>query len=270
MEIFQTIQYEKQGAVAHIRLDRPDKHNALNPLMIHELTTAFNAASSATDIRVIVLSGSGKSFCAGADLHYMQEIAHYGMEENIADGLRLATLFDTIYTAPKPVIACVHGSVIGGGNGLAAAADIVIAETETIFAFSEVKLGITPATISPYIIRRCGTTAARELMLTGRKFDAKEAARFQLVNLVVSQEEMPNFLNDYVKHFLTAAPSALADCKQLINDIVVSDQTTTALMPETARRIAVRRASTEGQEGIKAFFEKRKPNWNSERTHENQ
>ena len=270
MEKFQTILYEIQGVVAQIKLHRPDKHNALNPMMIHELTAAFIAASANNDIRVIVLSGSGRSFCAGADLHYMQEIAHFGLEENIADGLRLATLFDTIYNAPKPVIACVHGSVIGGGNGLAAAADIVIAEKETVFAFSEVKLGITPATISPYIIRRCGATAARELMLTGRRFDAAEAVRFQLVNTLASQEEIPDVLNGYLKHFLTAAPSALADCKQLINDIAVSDQSTTALMPETAQRIAARRASAEGQEGIKAFFEKRKPNWNSDPTNENQ
>ncbi len=259
----QTILYQINGAVTTITLNRPDKHNALNPLMISELTQSFEYAAKDHKTRVVVLKGNGKSFCAGADLHYMKEIAAFGLEENKADGLKLATLFDTIYHCPKPVVACVHGSVMGGANGLTAACDIVLAEENTVFAFSEVKLGITPATISPYVIRRCGEAVARDLMLTGRGFSAKEGLRFHLVTATASasDENFANLCDDYVNMLSNNAPGALEACKKLISDISLSNESTTSLMNYTAQSIAERRASAEGQEGIQAFFDKRKPSW---------
>lgn len=259
----QTILYQINGAVTTITLNRPDKHNALNPLMISELTQSFEYAAKDHKTRVVVLKGNGKSFCAGADLHYMKEIAAFGLEENKADGLKLATLFDTIYHCPKPVVACVHGSVMGGANGLTAACDIVLAEENTVFAFSEVKLGITPATISPYVIRRCGEAIARDLMLTGRGFSAKEGLRFHLVTATASasDENFANLCDDYVNMLSNNAPGALEACKKLISDISLSNESTTSLMNYTAQSIAERRASAEGQEGIQAFFDKRKPSW---------
>lgn len=259
----QTILYQINGAVTTITLNRPDKHNALNPLMISELTQSFEYAAKDHKTRVVVLKGNGKSFCAGADLHYMKEIAAFGLEENKADGLKLATLFDTIYHCPKPVVACVHGSVMGGANGLTAACDIVLAEENTVFAFSEVKLGITPATISPYVIRRCGEAVARDLMLTGRGFSAKEGLRFHLVTATASasDENFANLCDDYVNMLSNNAPGALEACKKLISDISLSNESTTSLMYYTAQSIAERRASAEGQEGIQAFFDKRKPSW---------
>ena len=259
----QTLLYHTQGVVTTITLNRPDKHNALNPAMIAELTQCFEDAAQDQKTRVIVLKGNGKSFCAGADLHYMKEIAAFGLKENIADGLKLATLFDTIYNCPKPVLACVHGSVVGGANGLTAACDIVLAEESTVFAFSEVKLGITPATIAPYVIRRCGEAAARHLMLTGRYFSAKEGLRLHLVTATASasDENFVNLCDDYVNMLSNNAPGALEACKKLISDIALSNASTTSLMNYTAQSIAERRASAEGQEGIQAFFDKRKPSW---------
>ncbi len=262
MQNYQSISVQFAEKQASIWLNRPEKHNALNPLMIAELTEAFTHLAHEPGIRVIVLRGKGKSFCAGADLNYMKEIAGFGEKENHADAMQLATLFETIYSSPKPVIALVHGAVYGGANGLSAACDIVLAEKNTIFAFSEVKLGISPATISPYVIRRCGGAAARELMLTGRRFTAEEAARFLLVNKIVEIGEMEEALQAYVKELLAAAPEALAQCKKLIHDVAGQQHQGPELMEETARLIASQRASAEGQEGIAAFFEKRKPNWN--------
>jgi methylglutaconyl-CoA hydratase len=262
MQNYQSIFVQLADKQASIWLNRPEKHNALNPLMIAELTEAFKRLSAETNTRIIVMRGKGKSFCAGADLNYMKEIAGFGEKENYADAMQLATLFETIYSSPKPVIALVHGAVYGGANGLSAACDIVLAEKETVFAFSEVKLGISPATISPYVIRRCGGAASRELMLTGRRFSAEEAARFLLVNKIVEHQEMEETLQSYVKELLAAAPEALAQCKKLIHDVNSQKKQGSELMAETAHLIASQRASAEGQEGIAAFFEKRKPNWN--------
>jgi len=261
MKSFQTIQIEQKAKVATIWLNRPEKHNALSQKMISELSEAFYFLPGSEQVRVIVLRGKGKSFCAGADLQYMHDIAAFGHEENKADALRLGKVFDLIYHCSKPVIALVHGAVYGGANGLSAAADIVLADEETVFAFSEVKLGITPATISPYVIRRCGEAAARDLMITGRRFSAVEAARFMLVNQIVKSDELEQQLEYYLGQLLTAAPEAVSACKALIRDVSASSLTFKELLNDTAERIAERRASVEGQEGIQAFFEKRKPYW---------
>ena len=269
MKTFETITITQQKAVAVLSLNRPEKHNALNSTMISELTEAFIVLGSSTEIRVIVLRGNGPSFCAGADLNYMREIAAFGQDENKADALRLARLFDTINKCPKPVVAHLHGAVIGGANGLAAAADIVIADENTYFAFSEVRLGITPATISPFVIRRCGQAIARELMLTGRRFSAAEARQYMLVNHIETAENPDAVLNASLQQLLAGGPGALADCKELISAVAAGSATGDELLDYTSGRIAAGRASTEGQEGMKAFFDKRKPNWFQEPSHEN-
>lgn len=263
MNTFNHIELHIQDQVAAISLNRPEKHNALNTEMIAELTAAFQQINAGQNIRAALLRGYGPSFCAGADLNYMKSIAGFGEEENKQDALRLAQLFENIYTCPKPLIAVLHGAVFGGANGLSAACDLVLADEKTVFAFSEVKLGISPATISPYVIRRCGETAARELMLTGRRFTATEAERFQLVNKLTKPENREEILDTYIREFRSAAPTALAECKQMIRELGSENNATGPLMDYTASLIAKQRASAEGQEGMTAFFEKRKPKWNT-------
>lgn len=257
----QTLELHLHQGVATIWLNRPEKHNALNPQMMADIAAAFNLFQNDKTVRAIVIKGRGPSFCAGADLHYMKEIAGFGQAENLADAQKLAALFETIYRCSKPVLAVVHGAVYGGANGLTAACDIVLAETQTVFAFSEVKLGITPATISPYVIRRCGEAAARELMLTGRRFSAQEAARFLLVNKVAPQAEMDEQEHFYVSQLLTSAPKAVEQCKKLIENVTTGLYKDESLNTYTTQLIASQRASEEAQEGMAAFFEKRKPNW---------
>ncbi len=262
MRTYTHIELHIQDFTAAISLNRPEKHNALNAEMIAELTEVFQQITSDENIRVVLLRGYGPSFCAGADLNYMKSIAGFGEEENKQDALRLAQLFETIFCCPKPVIAVLHGAVYGGANGLSAACDLVLADEKTIFAFSEVKLGISPATISPYVIRRCGEAAARDLMLSGRRFTAHEAERFHLVNKVISHKNQEETLDKYIKEFRSAAPQALAECKQLIRILGNENKPTGQLMDYTASLIAKQRAGKEGQEGMTAFFEKRKPKWN--------
>ena len=202
-----------------------------------------------------------RPFCAGADLDYMKEMANYNHLKNLADAEKLSKLFQTIYFCNKAVIVDVHGACIGGANGIIAAADIVIAEKNTKFAFSEVRLGITPATISPFVVSKIGLTAAKDLMLTGRRFTADEAKEFRLVNVVVDEAEMIDMERQYIEHFLQASPDALAECKNLIRLVSGTDDTFNPVFQQTSQLIAAQRVSKAGQEGMKAFFEKRKPNW---------
>lgn len=261
MIVYEHIQTDINQGTATIWLNRPEKHNALNQVMIDELQQAFIRIAADSVSRLIVLRGSGKSFCAGADLSYMRDISTFGPEENYNDALKLARLFETIYTCPKPVIAVLHGAVYGGANGLSAAADIVLADEQTTFSFSEVKLGITPATISPYVIARCGQAAASELMLTGRKFSAPEAYRFLLVNALFTIETLDNQLEFYTGHLQHAGPNALSACKKLIREVSGMYVLNEKLKEYTARSIAEQRATDEAKEGIRSFFEKRPPNW---------
>ena len=258
---FKTIKIQLGESMAWVNLDRPEVRNALNPEMIRELTEAFGWLSSRDDIRVIVLKGNGKSFCAGADLAYMKAMAGYTHEQNVADAERLSKLFQTIYFCDKAVITVVHGACIGGANGIVAASDIVIAEAKTKFAFSEVRLGITPATISPFVVRRIGHTAAKELMLTGRLFYAEEAQRFQLVNAVVDESRLIDMERQYIEHFMHTSPDAVAECKQLLRLVDGSNDTIDPLFHQTSMIIAQQRISKAGQEGMTAFFEKRQPEW---------
>ena len=258
---FKTIKVQLGESMAWVNLDRPEVRNALNAELIHELTDVFNWLDSRDDIRIIILKGNGKAFCAGADLDYMKEMAKYNHLQNLADAQKLSKLFQTIYFCNKAVIVDVHGACIGGANGIIAAADIVIAEKETKFAFSEVRLGITPATISPFVVNKIGHTAAKELMLTGRRFTADEAKDFCLVNVVVDESEMIDTERQYIDYFLQASPEALAECKNLLRMVSGTDDTFNPIFQQTSQLIAAQRVSKAGQEGMKAFFEKRKPNW---------
>ena len=248
-------------SMAWVNLDRPEVRNALNPELIRELTEVFDWLDSRDDIRVIILKGNGKCFCAGADLEYMKDMARYSYPQNLADAERLSKLFQTIYFCNKAVIVDVHGACIGGANGIIAAADIVIAEKETKFAFSEVRLGITPATISPFVVSKIGNTAAKELMLTGRRFTAAEAKDFRLVNVVVDESEMIDTERQYIDHFLHASPDAIAECKNLLRMVSGTDDRYSPVFMQTSVAIANQRISKSGQEGMAAFFEKRKPAW---------
>jgi methylglutaconyl-CoA hydratase len=261
---FKTIKVQLGESMAWINLDRPEVRNALNAELIRELTEVFDWLNSRDDIRVIILKGNGKSFCAGADLAYMKDMAGFSYNQNIADAEKLSKLFQTIWFCDKAVIVDVHNACIGGANGIIAAADIVIAEKETKFAFSEVRLGITPATISPFVVAKIGTTAAKELMLTGRRFTADEAKTFGLVNVVVDEADMVDTERQYIDHFLQASPDAIAECKNLLRMVTGTDDRYNPIFMQTSVAIANQRISKAGQDGMKAFFEKRKPEWNKQ------
>ncbi len=258
---FTTIKVQLGESMAWINLDRPEVRNALNDAMISELTEAFDWLNSRDDIRIIILKGNGKCFCAGADLDYMKAMANYSYPQNLDDAQKLSKLFQTIYFCDKAVIVCVHGACIGGANGIVAAADIVIAEKETKFAFTEVRLGLTPATISPFVVAKIGLTHAKELMLTGRRFTAEEAKTFGLVNAVVAEGEMIDIERQYIDHFLHASPDAIAECKNLLRMVTGTDDRFNPIYLLTSEAIANQRISKAGQEGMAAFFEKRKPEW---------
>jgi methylglutaconyl-CoA hydratase len=258
----QTIQIEHSELVTTIRLNRPEVHNAMNEVMISELTKAFqDIATSIKFPRCVVLRGNGKSFCAGADLNYMKGIAGFGFDENVKDGQKLATLFRSVYQCPVPVVAVVHGNVFGGANGLMAACDMVIAEENTKFAFSEVKLGIAPATIAPFVIKRIGEFGAKELMLTGKRFTAEEAKHWHLVNFAVPEDEVEEKVQQILKELNSAAPGAVRETKKVIGEIIQEPDLEKNL-DVTSKLIAKLRASEEGQEGMASFLEKRKANWN--------
>lgn len=251
---FTTLQIGIEKNVARIALNRPEVRNAMNALMIKELTEAIDWLDARDDIRVIEICGNGKSFCAGADLNYMKDIVSFGYNQNLEDAQRLSKLFQKIYFCNKPVITLVHGTVIGGGNGITAASDIVLAEKDTVFAFSEVKLGLTPATISPFVIARCGEMPARELMLSGRKFTAQEAKEYKLVNHVGDIDEMNKKLDSFIDDFLKASPDAIRDCKHLIRGVCGRSNPYDGIFQTTAMMIAQERMSDDAQKRMKEFL----------------
>lgn len=253
---FTTLQIGIEKNVARVALNRPEVRNALNAMMIHELTEAIDWLDAREDIHVIEICGNGKSFCAGADLNYMKDIAKYGYAQNLDDANKLSKLFKTIYFCNTPVIALVHGHVIGGGNGIIAACDVVLAENDTVFAFSEVKLGITPATISPFIIAKCGEAMARDTMLSGRKFTAQEALKFNLVNYVGTMEELNKRLDFYTESYLSASPVAIRDCKQLIRSVAGHADPYSGIFEMTSSLIANERMGADAQIRMKSFLEK--------------
>jgi methylglutaconyl-CoA hydratase len=257
---FQTIETQIQQSVAIIWLNRPDVRNAMNDVMIAELNDAVSAATQDDAIRAIVLAGRGKAFCAGGDLNWMRKAKDMTPEQAVADSMHLAGLLQTIYESPKPTLARVQGSAFAGAMGLVAACDVAIAAHSAKFCLSEVKLGLIPAMISPYVIKAIGERQARRYFLSAEVFDAAEAYRIGFVHDLCPEEELDARINAMLGALLLGAPQALNKAKQLIRD-VQGQKISTALANDTANRIAQCRASDEAQEGIAAFFEKRKPGW---------
>lgn len=248
-----------EGPVAHIVLDRPQVRNAFDGPTVRELNDAVAAVSARDDVRVIVLAGRGAVFCAGADIDWMKTVAGFTRDENLADARALFELFEMIDRSPKAVIACVQGAALGGGAGLVAVADVAVAEEGAQFGFTEVRLGLVPAVISPYVIRKIGLSAARELFLTGERFPATRAAAIGLVHQVVKLDALDAAVDERVRELLQGAPGAVAAAKALVRG--VAGRPIEGVRDLVCRRIAERRASAEGQEGLKAFLEKRKPDW---------
>jgi len=256
---FQTIKVTEDNKLLKISLNRPDVHNAMNEKLMIELTKCFKKYGEKDDIRVIILTGEGKSFCAGADLNWMKKMVNYSKDENIKDSNLLLDLYEAIYNCPKPVIAQVNGHAFGGGIGLFAVCDIVFAIPDCKFAFSEVKLGIIPAVISTYIVRRINISTMKRLFLTGERFDSCYAKEIGLVDFVFSEDEIEAEINKYVKILLTSGPNAIKQVKILIDKY--ENLELEKYKKFTVEKISELRVSDEGQEGINAFLEKRKSKW---------
>ncbi|MGD1893847.1 MAG: enoyl-CoA hydratase-related protein [Cyclobacteriaceae bacterium] len=261
MHQYETIELEVSNGIATLWLNRPDVRNAFNDYMITEIMDCLQSIEHDSNITALVLRGKGKAFCAGADINWMKSFSKLSHQEDFQEKMHLARCFYMIYTFSKPTVAVVHVAAFGGANGLLAACDIAYCLADTTFAFSEVKIGIIPATISPYIIKRLGEFNSRELMLTGKRFGGEEAARKGLVNSVFSsQQTLDEYVQQTVRELKTSAPGAMTSCKELIFTITKSNNFNETI-DYTARMIADARASEEGQEGMSAFLEKRKPNW---------
>jgi methylglutaconyl-CoA hydratase len=256
---FHLLMRTDENQVATVALSRPDSHNALNAALIDELTRCFEELAEDQETRVVVLAGQGRSFCAGADIGYMRETAGLSYEENLEDARRLAMMFWTIDECPKPVVAKVQGVAMGGGAGLLAVADVVVADSEARFAFSEIKLGIAPATISPFVVRKIGVSHARSLFLTGEKFDAERAREIGLVHRVVSKDGLDEAVDEKVRELLEGGPVAQATLKGLLRRLETTEPMEAPGL--TARVISELRTGEEGQEGLAAFLEKREPGW---------
>jgi methylglutaconyl-CoA hydratase len=259
---FDTLLYEVEKNVARVTFNRPDVHNAFNDVMIRELTEAFADIEKRPEVRAVVLSGEGKSFCAGADLNWMRRVKDYSYDENLSESLELAEMLYKIYISPKPTIARVNGAAIGGGTGLVAVCDIAIAAETAKFSFSEVKLGLIPACISPYVVKKCGEGKCREFFLTGERLTADRALSAGLVNAVAAPEELDSVVDHYLSQLLTSGPEAIKICKELLRK--VPQMSHAEVKKYTAEVIARIRMSDEGQEGMTAFLEKRKPRWASD------
>ncbi len=260
MNSFHTIEFEQKDDLGIVWLNRPEIHNAFNETMISELIACFEEINRSSEIRVVILRGRGKSFCAGADLNWMRDVAKYSYEQNFRESLNLSKCFFTIYTCKKPTIAVVHGAAIGGANGLLASCDFAYADENTTFSLSEVKIGIVPACISPYVTKRVGEYGSKELMITGKRFKGKEAEHHRLVNKSLPAEELEAYINGIIDLLRTSGPVAMTQCKNLIFNIS-NKETLEQALESTAKMIAEIRASDEGQEGMAAFLEKRKPKW---------
>jgi len=252
----------RDGRVEYLTLNRPDVRNAFNERVIAELTdwaAHTREAAERRDLRVVVIAGAGKTFCAGADVTWMSKTVQYTEEENVRDATATSRMFAAVNELPLAVIGRVQGAALGGGAGLAAVCDIVVASDDALFGFTEVKLGIIPAVISPFALAKIGRAAARELFLTGARFPASRAKEIGLVHAIVPAGDLDAAVARYVEEVLTAGPDAVAAAKALIPR--VWGLTTEAATPITARALAMRRVSPEGQDGLLAFIEKRKPSW---------
>jgi len=248
------------GAVATVTLNRPEVRNAFNDEVIAELTAAFTQLGKDGQVRTIVLAAEGTAFCAGADLNWMRRMADYSHAENLADAAQLAEMLRVIYSCPKPTVARIQGDVYAGGMGLVAVCDMAVSVDTANYCLSEVKLGLYPATISPYVIRAMGARAAHRYFLTAERFDAGEALRIGFVHAVVSAEQLDSKVAELTKALVNASPNAVQECKTLLHD-VAGKEINAALIAHTVEGIASIRASAEGKEGVQSFLQKRKPNW---------
>jgi methylglutaconyl-CoA hydratase len=257
---YQTLEIIQQGPRATVWLNRPDVRNAFNETSIAEITQAFRVLDNDRDVRVIILAARGTAFCAGADLNWMKKMASYSEEENFSDAQALAEMMQVIYECNKPTIARVQGDCYAGGMGLVAACDMALAVDTAGFCLSEVRLGLIPATISPYVIRAIGERASRRYFLTAERFDAQEARRMGLVHEVVAEDQLDHEIDKLVHALLACSPHAIDEAKRLVRD-VSGETIEPELVTDTVRRIAQIRVSEQGREGVQAFLNKRKPNW---------
>ena len=251
---------QQQGAVLTLTLSRPEVRNAFNDEVILELTEAFRDANARADVRAVVLAAEGPSFCAGADLNWMRRMADYTRPQNLADAGALAEMLRTIYACVKPTIARVQGDAIAGGMGLVAVCDMAVSVDTAHYCLSEVKLGLIPATISPYVIRAMGARAAHRYFLTAERFDAQEAHRIGFVHAVVSADQLDAKVAELTQALVNASPNAVRACKDLLQDVAGRD-IEAELIARTVEGIADIRASAEGREGVQSFLQKRKPHW---------
>lgn len=247
-------------AVHTITLNRPDVRNAFNDVLIGEIREAFDAVSRRTDVRCVVLAASGTAFCAGGDLNWMRRMADYTREQNLADAGGLAAMLRAIDQCPHPTIARVQGDVFAGGLGLVSACDLAVCADSATFCLSEVKIGLIPATISPYVVRAMGARASRRYFLTAERFSAAEAHRFGLVHESVPMAQLDATVQSWVQALCANSPMAVRDAKRLV-DAVTGQDIDEALIAKTVAGIADSRASTDGKEGVQAFLDKRKPAW---------
>jgi methylglutaconyl-CoA hydratase len=260
---FRCLTVHRRGSVEYLELNRPDVRNAFDDATIRELTWWAESVSSDRTVRAVVISGNGAVFCAGADIRWMAKMVDFTQEENLEDAGLAGRLFLVLDRLPVPVIGRVHGAALGGGAGLCAVCDVVVASEETVFGFTEVKLGIIPAVIAPFVLAKIGRSAARELFLTGARFSAARARDIGLVHAVVPRGELDATVDRYVAECMSAGPEAIAAAKALIPEVArrgPADATSV-----TGEAIARRRVSKEGQEGLRAFLERRKPSWSPDK-----
>lgn len=249
-----------QDRIARITLTRPEVRNAFNDAVIQQLKAAFETVGAMEDVRAVVLAAEGPAFCAGADLNWMRRMADYTREENIADAGQLAAMLMAIYECPKPTIAAVQGDVFAGGMGLVAACDMAVSVRTATYCLSEVKLGLIPATISPYVIRAMGARAAHRYFLTAERFSAEEAHRIGFVHELVDADALDAKVAELAQALVSASPAAVRACKKLVQD-VAGREIDAQLIATTVEGIAEIRASDEGREGVASFLQKRKPAW---------
>ena len=256
---YRFLDIRRDGAVERLTLNRPDVRNAFNEDVIAELTAWAHAAAQDASLRVVILAGAGKVFSAGADANWMAKMVGYTREDNLRDATRMAEMFLALDTLPAAVVGRIHGAALGGGAGLTAICDIAVADDAALFGFTETKLGILPAVISPYVLPKIGPSAARELFLTGMRFSAARAREIGLVHAVVPSAALDTAVDVYVTELLSASPTGVAASKKLIAQ--VWGRSPQDAMSITANAIATQRVSPEGQDGLKAFLDKRKPGW---------
>ncbi len=256
---YETLIYSKKDDVVTIALNRPDIHNAMNEVLISELTRCFRHLINDESIVAVILTGNGKSFCAGADLLWMKRMVNYSKEENKEDSNLLLEMYETINSYPKPVIGRINGNTFGGGIGLLAVCDITVAVPDILFAFSEVKLGIIPAVISTFIAPRMRPADMRRFFITGERFDSAMANKIGLIDFIAPADKLDDIVNSCIEQVRSSSPNAIKEVKHLMKNAMELDLN--KYKEFTVEKISELRVSNEGQEGITAFLQKRKPNW---------